>query len=266
MIYIDSRIGSSELADLIDDSLLVRLDYGDIAFEGNGPDGKVQIGIERKKWGDLIGSFRSGRLVGRIGKYKGNVNDDSLDNFSNKSQIIGMLDCYHKVYLFCEGIIRENSKTGQINEWRHGKWKKVDYSTSESARNRFSYASVWKHLITLESKFNIALRSSWNPEETARMVEVLYEWWSKPWETHKSHLQHYSNIQTALLRPDKPSWPVQFAANLPGFGWDRAIKAEKHFKSVPAMICASEKEWREVKGFGKVLAKLAWEALHNYPL
>ena len=246
IIYIDDRIGSRELVDLIEGGILVHLDYGDIAFEGNGPDGKMQIGIERKKWGDLINSFRTGRLVGH--------------------QIQGLLDNYYKVYLVCEGIIRESPKTGEITEWRHGKWKKVDYSTSESARNRFSYASVWKHLITLESKFNIALRSSWNPEETARMVEVLYEWWSKPWETHKSHLQHYSNIQTALLRPDKPSWPVQFAANLPGFGWDRAIKAEKHFKSVPAMICASEKEWREVKGFGKVLAKLAWEALHNYPL
>lgn len=243
MIYVDDRVGSKELADLIEDSILVHLDYADIAFEGNGPNGKVQIGIERKTWGDLINSFRTGRLVGH--------------------QVQGLLDSYHKVYLVCEGIIRENQKTGEINEWKHGKWKKVDYSTSESARNRFNYSSVWKHLITLESKAGIELRSSWNMQETARMAEILYAWWSKPWEAHKSHLQHYSSIQTALLRPDKPSWPVQFAANLPGFGWDRAVKAEAYFETVPRMIGANEQEWRKVEGIGKVLAKMAWEALHK---
>jgi hypothetical protein len=29
------------------------------------------------------------------------------------------------------------------------------------------------------------------------------------------------------------------------------------------MIGASEQEWRKVEGVGKVLAKMAWEALHK---
>jgi len=241
---IDERVGSKELVDLLDDSILVNLDFGDISFEGNGVDGKIQIGIERKKWGDLVSSFRSGRLVGH--------------------QVIGLLENYQKVYLICEGIIRENPKTGQIDEWRHGKWKKVDYSESERAKQRFAYQAVWKHLITLETKLGIELRVTADMNETARMIEVLHEWWSEPWESHKSHVQHYVNNQTALLRPSKPSWPVQFAVNLPcRVGWQKAAAIEKHFGGVPKMIEADEGEWRKVDGIGRVLAKNIWRALHE---
>ncbi len=243
MIYIDSRVGSCELVDLIDDSILVNLDYGDISFEGNGVDGRIQIGIERKTWGDLINSFRSGRLVGH--------------------QIIGLLENYQKVYLICEGIIRENKKSGMIEEWRHGKWMKVDYSKSERARQRFAYRAVWKHLITLETKLGIEIRVTVDLNETARMIEVLYGWWSEPWESHKSHIQTYVSNQTALLRPSKPSWPVQFASVLPGIGWSRAIVIGKHFGSVVNMIEADEATWRSVDGIGKVIANNIWKSLHT---
>ncbi len=243
MIYVDDRVGSKELVDLIDDSILVSLEYGDVSFEGSGADGTIQIGIERKKWGDLINSFRSGRLVGH--------------------QIIGLLDNYQKVYLICEGIIRENKKLGEINEWRHGKWMKVDYSKSERARQRFAYQAVWKHLITLETKLGVELRVTSDLGETARMIEVLHEWWSEPWESHKSHVQAYISNQTALLRPSKPSWPVQFASNLPGIGWSRAIVIAKHFGSVSNMIEADEVVWRSIDGIGKIIANNIWKSLHT---
>lgn len=240
-------MGSKELVDLVDDSVLVNLDFGDVSFEGNGAEGKIQIGIERKTWGDLINSFRSGRLVGH--------------------QIIGLLENYQKVYLFCEGIIRENKKSGMIEEWRHGKWKKVDYSESERARQRFAYAPVKKHLITLANKLGIEWHETADLGETARMIEVIYEWWNEPWESHKSHLQHQVSsppTMFALLRPGKPSWPVQFAVNLPvRVGWKKAAVIEKHFGSVPKMIEASEEEWRKVDGIGKVLARNIWRALHT---
>ncbi len=247
MIYIDDRIGSKELADLIDNSILVSLDFGDVSFEGNGAEGKIQIGIERKTWGDLINSFRSGRLVGH--------------------QLIGLLENYQKVYLICEGIIRENKKSGVIEEWRHGKWKKVDYSESERARQRFAYQAVWKHLITLETKLGIEIRVTADLGETTRMIEVLHEWWGEPWESHRSHLQQQVNnppTTFALLRPGKPSWPVQFAVNLPvRVGWQKAVAIEKHFGSVPLMIEASVAQWMEVDGIGKTLANQIWRALHT---
>ncbi len=244
MIYIDDRIGSKELVDLINDSILVNLDYGDVSFEGNSAEGKIQIGIERKTWGDLINSFRSGRLVGH--------------------QIIGLFENYQKIYLICEGIIRENKKSGVIEEWRHGKWKKVDYSESERARQRFAYQAVWKHLITLETKLGIEIRTTADLGETARMIEVLHEWWGEPWESHKSHVQHYVGNQTALLRPSKPSWPVQFAANLPcRVGWGKAAIIAKHFGRVREMNEASVAQWMEVDGIGKTLANQIWRALHT---
>ena len=244
MVYVDSRVGSVEMADLIGDSIVVSLEYGDAMFGGNGESGEIQIGIERKRWSDLISSFRSGRLVGH--------------------QLIGLLDTYQKAYLVCEGIIREDGRTGELQEWRHGKWKKVDYSDSKQARARFSYAAVWKHLITLETKLGVEIRVTPDLRETARMIEVLHEWWSEPWESHKSHTQHRTNVPiAALLSPSKPKWPVQFAANLPGVGWQRAFEIEKHFETVGRMIGASEEEWKQVEGIGKLGAKKIWDALHT---
>ena len=65
MILIDSRTGSGELAPYISSPKLVcHLDFADFSFSGNGPEGGVGIGVERKGVMDLLQSMTSGRLVG----------------------------------------------------------------------------------------------------------------------------------------------------------------------------------------------------------
>jgi ERCC4-type nuclease len=56
---------------------------------------------------------------------------------------------------------------------------------------------------------------------------------------------------------------MKVAAQLPLVGWKKAGYVAKRFKSVQAMMEASEKEWREVEGIGKVLAKRIYEGLRG---
>ena len=69
MIWVDSRIGSKDLAAPLTrlglPAELTTLPFGDIAFEGQGDDrGPLTVGIEFKVLTDLVQSLRSGRLVG----------------------------------------------------------------------------------------------------------------------------------------------------------------------------------------------------------
>ena len=46
-------------------------------------------------------------------------------------------------------------------------------------------------------------------------------------------------------------------------GWEKSSAAASRFKTVLEMVAATEKEWREVPGVGKVLAKKIVEAVNG---
>ena len=102
-ILIDNRKGSAELAKYIDSpTKLLTLEYADFAFQGNGPNGQVSIGIERKSIRDLISSILTGRLSGH--------------------QLIGLVNSYDYVSIVVDGP----TKTGTDGYMRipkgRGKW------------------------------------------------------------------------------------------------------------------------------------------------
>lgn len=239
MIYIDDRTGSKELADLIENAVLVHLDFGDAMFSGCGPDGEVQIGVERKAIGDLINSIASGRLSGH--------------------QLPGLLETYFKTYLFVEGVCQENPASGELEVLRGTKWTHLN-----RGGRKFAYKDVWAYLTTLEAMTGIVVRNTVNMLQTASQIEWLKAWWSKPWDKHRGHLQiHKVPPRFATLKPTKPSLLKQIAADLPNIGWERATAVEKQFGSVRRMFEASEEEWREVEGIGKLTSRKVWEALHG---
>lgn len=237
MIFVDDRKGSKQLADLVTDGILTHLEFGDAFFTGNGLDGDVDIGVERKTIGDLVNSVSTGRLGGH--------------------QIPGLLETYFRVYLIVEGVWKGNSRTGEL-EVRKGKgWHNLD-----RGGRRFSYLGLWAYLNTLEVMTGVMIRPTVNISGTASMIEGLYKWWQKPWNKHESHLQmHKSGPPTALMKIGKPSLLRCMAAELPGIGWGRSLAVEKQFPSVEAMVLASEWEWRHVEGIGKITAKNVWEAM-----
>lgn len=237
MILVDSREGSKELADLISDAILVHLDYGDCAFEGNGPNGHIHIGIERKAISDLIQSINSGRLSGH--------------------QLPGLLENYQRVYLICEGIWRANRKDGIVEVFRHGKFKPLGGSTFTSKR-------IWGYLTALNALTGVILIMTPDMGETALVIEELHQWWNQKWEKHVSHLMvNKVAPPSAYLRPGRPSLLRRMAVELPGVGFERVAIVEKTFGTVQRMFDATEDEWRMLDGIGKVTAKNCWRALHE---
>ena len=237
MIWIDDREGSKELADLVTDGILTRLDCGDVMFMGYGPKGEVEIGMEYKKVGDLVNSIATGRLSGQ--------------------QIPTMMGKYYKSYLIVEGMWRGNHRDGEVEVMMGSRWK-----TLNTGRRKFTYKGIWAYLCTMENMTGIIIKTTTDKTETVALIEAIYGWWQKPWKSHSAHLQmHKVGPPTAFMTVEKPSLVRRIAAELPSVGWGRSLEVEKKFESVEEMCMASEEEWMEIEGIGRATAKQVWEAL-----
>lgn len=238
MILIDRREG--ELVELIEDGVTVELEYGDATFQGNGPDGEVSIGIERKRVGDLINSIASGRLSGH--------------------QLPGMFEAYQHIYLIVEGEFKEDPVTGELLVHKWGRtWTKP-----ERGKRIWRVKDVSHYLSSLEVITGVIVKNTRSMWETAQLIMHLQSWWQKEWGWHKSHLQmHKIQPSSAFLRPSKAPLIRRIAAELPGIGFDRAAKVETFFGTLESMWYADLADWAGIPGIGKVTAKLAWEALHG---
>ena len=236
-IFTDSRTGSVELADLLKDAIVTTLEFGDCAFSGNGPNGVIKVGVERKVISDLIQSINSGRLSGH--------------------QLPGLLETYDRVYLLVEGQWRASRKDGTVEVFRHGKFKPLGSS-------RFTSKRVWGYLTALNASTGVTVFITPTMEETVLVIEELEHWWNQPWEKHVSHLMvNKLSPPSAYMKPGRPSLIRQIALCLPGIGYDRVMEVEKKFRTVGKMWEADEKAWQEVEGIGKITAKRAYESLHT---
>lgn len=238
MILVDRRDGSKELADLLSNSVIVEMEYGDAAIVGNGPEGAVSIGVERKKVPDLLQSIASGRLAGH--------------------QIPGMLNEYYKTYLIVEGLWRGNIYDGGLEVWKHGRWMRENHG------RKWRAVDIWGFLTTME-QLGISIRCTSNMAETCQIIEYLYKWWSKPWDKHKSHMAMHSMpiAEHASLVSKTPSLKRMIAKELPKIGSDRSEAVDAYFRSVKEMINAEESEWVKIPGIGKVTAKMVVEAVNK---
>lgn len=231
MILLDDRAGSKDFKPLLPkDTQLTRLQYGDVAFVGNGPDNKpYMVGVELKQVSDALNSMTTGRFAGH--------------------QLIGMLEEYDISYLLVFGAYRACPKSGILQFPRKRGW-----SDARIGRRRFMWRDFETWLITLETKTALKVRKARDKREAAHLIKTLHSWWtSKDYEKHRSHLAlHEARESVSLV---KPSLLRKVSACLPGIGWDRSRSVEKHFGSVFEMVVADEKEWLKVDGIGKGIAK-----------
>lgn len=230
MILIDNRIGSAEIAQYITQPhMLCKLDYADFSWPGNGPDGVVTIGVERKGVMDLLQSMTSGRLSGH--------------------QLIGLSAEYDKVYLLVEGIWRPDKKTGVLMRvGNNGKW----VAAAQGSR-RFMARDVYNYFNTLQIICGVTVILTSNQWETGKWLDTCYGWWSKEWNKHKSHLQFQKPVTHAQLV--KPNLVTRVASQFNNIGWDKAKKIGKRFKLLKDFMEADEDDLMEIKGIGPKLAK-----------
>ncbi len=239
MIMVDDRIGSKDLVTLLPPDLCkrMRLDAGDAAFWGYGPEGPLTlpVGIELKNVADAISCMKSGRLVG--------------EQMPKLSQV------YKRVYLIIEGQFRASPKgTLESFSWYKGQptWSSIGSST-------ISYHMFDSWINTLAEIGRIVVKRSLDRKETAAQVLGLYRWWTKDYSEHRSLMAFDSSQEPLLLT--KPSVKRKVAACLPGIGWSKSENVASHFQSITDMANAGEAEWLKIDGVGKTLAKKIVAAL-----
>jgi ERCC4-type nuclease len=243
-ILIDSRIGSRELAPLLPPipCELTRLEYGDCSWVGNGPDGPVFVGVERKRLRDLLNSMESGRLINH--------------------QLLGMSRAYHYSYVVIEGIWRVG-ESGVIEIPKgKGQW------TSSLLGSRKFPASVMDNFTnTLSVMLNTTVVFTPTMRRTSGWISNIYRWWtSKQWRQHRSA----NGTQRVKCR----NLPVTALSEAPivarvamelarGVGGDKAMSLARVFASPEELMEATRKELELVPGIGPTLAKGLWEGMHG---
>jgi ERCC4-type nuclease len=240
MIYLDNRVGSKDLLPLLPKNTaeLTHLEYGDAMFLGRGVDDvPIVIGIERKRINDMLTSMTSGRLSGH--------------------QLPGLTACYDVVYVVVEGLWRPNPRDGILEVPGRNGWRAV----SLGAR-RFMVKELWSFINTLQLLAGVYVWRTGTARATAQWITNLYHWFnSKPIDAHKSHVAQH--IQYAQLSTKQPPLVQRVAAQLPGVGFGRSKTIAKRFDSLLDMVLASERDWREIDGIGKVLAKRIVTEIHK---
>jgi ERCC4-type nuclease len=212
-----------------------RLKFGDVSFEGNGPEGRVvTVGIEVKRVPDLLQSLKDGRLVG--------------------TQLPGLQRSYELPWLMVHGSARPG-RDGLLEVY-HPRWKWV------KPHANVMFKDVQKFLWTMRFKYGVDWRWYPSTEDMVVGIQSLYEWWTgKEWEEHASgQAFDFSTEKTFLYQP---SFTRSVAKELPGIGWKRSRDVVHRFRTVESMVLASESEWRSVPGVGKVNARRIYKAIHE---
>lgn len=241
MIEIDDRVGAVELADHLPHNLVKvkRLKYADVWFMGNGPEGPVPIGVERKRLNDLLQSMADGRLVGH--------------------QLLGMSTRYSVVYLLIEGMWRADPREGVIQVYRKRKWVPVHHG-----KRMFMMRDLAAFLNTLSVLCGVRMWRSDTIQASGQWLLGLYRWWQKEWTEHKSHLRFHDipDPTRSGARLVRPSLMQRILKEFPGVGWERAKDLAKAFPTVGSLADATERDLLRVRGVGKVLARQIWEGIH----
>ena len=241
MIKVDARVGSAHLGPLFAELKMpfevTTLAFGDAAFLGYGPDGPIAIGVELKLIADLIASLHSGRLVGH--------------------QLPGLLRDYQRVYVVVEGFYRANRRTGQL-EMPYGKgWRPI-----YAGKRPIFWSDIEKFLVGLE-EWGVRVHRTRTSRETARLIaRVLWGYWSKDYEDHRSLDAVYVPPALSLVSEDVVTHRLrQVATCLPGIGAGRSKTVAKRFKSIYGLATADVKAWEGLEGIGSHMAGAIVQAM-----
>ena len=225
MILIDSRTGSAELAPYLKTpKIICHLDYADFAFTGNGPQGPVFIGVERKALLDLLGSMTSGRLSGH--------------------QLTGLRDAYDHVYLLVEGIWKADRRSGVLMRPVKRRWIPVTLGS-----RRFMARELYNFINTLAVICGVHVVFTSDPYETGQWLDATFAWWTKPWNKHTAHQQWHMPDEVASFT--KPSLTARLWAQFDGVGQDRAQKLAERFRLPEDIIFATMEALMQIPGIGK---------------
>ena len=250
VLYLDNRTGSKELyptlrrlgvqCEVVD--LKKESSAADFEFAGNGPDGPVLVGVERKKLGEMLNSaFDTKRWAGQ--------------------QLIGLMENYHYVVLIVEGGWRAG-KNGELEAYKQKGETNKDgvgmgwamWVRPNRGRRLTLYSELDGLLNSLRLQLNVVVKLTADEWTTCQAVRDLYGWFQKPWNEHKSFRQIYAPVHgpVRLVRPC-PTWKV--ASQIDGVDYELGRRAKEVFKTPKDLVMASEDDWAMIKGISREGAK-----------
>lgn len=254
-ILIDPREGSKKFIKLFeeDERDIVRLDGGDFAFTGNGPDDTTWLfGIEHKQISDLVACIQNNRFLG--------------------TQLPEMVKLYDVMFLVVEGYYKADPHTGRLVQ-SFGKGNGYSYGISFSAFD--NYLTAVGTYSSLMGKPCIVKRTA-NIRESEQVIRDAYHYFQKPWDEHKifgrpdfTKLQSISeDLEILRVEPGSENYPTkilrQSLLQIKGFSWRIAGLATDQFGTLEKALQATRKDWEQVDGVGRTLAERAYHALHGY--
>lgn len=238
-------------------TVLCELDSADVCIQGNGPTGKVLIGIEVKSIHDLLSSAATGRL--------------------QATQIPNMLASYDIRYLLYYGLYRSSSigglqilrgsetKPKWVNEVTRAKKSKKDKNSGDDTPKILPYKYLTHFLLSL-AETGVRVIHANDMADAAAWVASIYSWRSKPYDKHRS-FHTFDNSQSVSLLPGLDPCIHQCASvaiKLPGLGFERALVVARYFDgSIIDMVNAPTSEWERIPGIGRVIAKTVTTALRT---
>ncbi len=196
------------------------MQYGDIAFPGEGPEHPIPIGIERKKIPDVLQCITDGRFAGH--------------------QLPGLLANYEVVYLIVEGDYGCATDGDLLYRGKHIPW----------GRKTWKYAGLESWLNTVDLRAGVRVRRTKDEKETVALIHALYSWWQEDWVDHRSHLEfdqprfNSGDSGISFVRPS----PVRLVGKeIPGVGWVRSGQLDMYFQNVREMANAPLEKWAGVE-------------------
>lgn len=255
-MQIDDRAGSNKLITKFDEgeAEIARLEFGDIAFFGNGPNNDVwYVGIEYKTVNDVVGCIKSGRFTG--------------------TQLPGMLGIYDICFLLVEGISRPDPRTGQVVRYQG---KQNSFSLGLSYRAYDNFLTSVNVFSSLSGKPCI-VKVSGNERETVQIIRNIYAFFQKDWDDHvamkrpdMTKIQNVTFDFSLLSEPEPGSkeYPAHILRKaifqVDRIGWDAAGKLAERFQTMESLMAAGQKDLLGDK-LGAVLAERIYQTLHGHP-
>jgi ERCC4-type nuclease len=233
-VTVDPRRGSQELVTPLRNLgvgvVEEHLSFGDVSILGEGPGGApMPIGVERKTLGDLLSCIVDKRFAGH--------------------QLEGLHNSYQKVFLLVEGeyaISPEGDFTVKRWENRRPIWVRPP-------GRAWTWSAVEGWLMSMRMQGGVHVVNTNSLSHSAVWIQSLASWATVGWDQH-----HSTKVFHEKARPfsyAKVTAESQFAASLPGIGWEKAQRAAEKFETIEEMVLADPEEWMEIDGIGKGTAE-----------
>lgn len=213
------------------------LDSGDFCFEGNGPEGSIAVGIERKTLHDILMCIDDGHLT---------------------SQLLKMKDLYTLRVVIIEGHWKPHDQSMLLMEGFNGG---MNFGYCKPNGSRVMYSKLYRYLISVSLSGAIVTYSR-DPQHTGVNVAEWFHYFQKRWKDHTS-LRELPKVAIPTLNA-KPTLTRKWAFAIDSIGEKLSDFATRQFKTPIALATADEAEWLKIPGVGVRTAQQIVREVNGY--